>query len=96
MQELGTKKEVYVGEEEENIRSTKSTGGKVVNTKGECLLMMIEERGVYCEWKCEGKMKRMNTGPRGITVIDYGIINTVAFERTRIEERTELDPSAEH
>lgn len=41
--DIGTKRKIYTGEENENTNNRKSKG-KVVNTEGKCLLKTINER----------------------------------------------------
>ena len=93
---IGTMGEVYMGEKTENTNRRKLKD-KVVKTKGKCTLKMTEERGFHI---ANGNVRGDEEGgyayigPRYTTVIDYGIINVTASERTcsfRVGERTESD-----
>ena len=76
-EKISIKREISMGEEEENT-NTKKLKDKVINTKGECLLKIIEERGWYISnenIKQDGRGIIKCTVLRGITVIDSGVIN---------------------
>ena len=83
--------------EEEGERGMRKSKDKIINTGGRALLTLTERKGwIILNGACEGDEEGEWTylGPRGESVIDYGIVNVAGREyvsKMKIGRRVESD-----
>lgn len=90
------KESIYRGEDEDEQTNRKSKD-KTKNQEEEKLIRWTEERGLYIlngNLKGDEEGEYSQIGGRGISVIDYVIVNNIGFEEVEeleVEERVESD-----